>query len=131
MLGVLYLFSILLVNYSLLAPLTGFLTGAMFAAVSLLYTSFVKDINHMNFYFTGFISPMFFFSGVVFPVSNLPEIIRPVAELLPLTHSVRLIRALCGGESDPRLILDLVYCLLFIFIIGFIAIQRLKKRMLK
>ena len=33
-----------------LAPLVGFLTGVMFATMSLLVTSFVRNINHFNFY---------------------------------------------------------------------------------
>ncbi|MDP4094798.1 MAG: ABC transporter permease, partial [Bacillota bacterium] len=57
---------------SILAPFIGFLTGIMFGTLSLLITSFVKNINHFNFYFTGLLTPMFFFSGVVFPISNLP-----------------------------------------------------------
>jgi lipooligosaccharide transport system permease protein len=128
---VLLLFDIIPVSFSLLAPLVGFLTGVMFAVISLLFTSFVNNINHMNFYFTGFLSPMFFFSGVVFPISNLPEIIQPLAELFPLTHSVRLARALCGGSSDPALLFDLAYCILLILIVGYLAIQRLKRRLLR
>jgi len=88
---ILSVFKIVVLPYGLLAPFIGFITGVMFAAVSLLVTSYVKTINHFNFYFTGFISPMFFFSGVVFPIGNLPGIFRPFAELVPLTHSVRLV----------------------------------------
>ncbi len=122
-------FRIIDLPYCLLAPLVGFLTGVMFAAISLLVTSFVKTINHFNFYFTGFISPMFFFSGVVFPIENLPGFIRPVTELVPLTHSVRLIRAVCMNNYEPILLLDLLYIAAFIILIGFLAIHRLKKRL--
>ncbi|MDX9872896.1 MAG: ABC transporter permease, partial [Clostridia bacterium] len=48
---------------SVLAAVAGFLCGVMFASLSLLITSFVKNMNHFNFYFTGILSPMFFFSG--------------------------------------------------------------------
>jgi lipooligosaccharide transport system permease protein len=126
---ILAVFKIILLPYGLLAPLIGFLTGVMFAAISMLVTSFVKTINHFNFYFTGFISPMFFFSGVVFPIENLPAFIRPVAELVPLTHSVRLVRSVCTNSYEPILLLDLLYVAAFILLIGFLAIHRLKKRM--
>ncbi|MBN2182016.1 MAG: ABC transporter permease [Sedimentisphaerales bacterium] len=122
-------FKIVILPYGLLAPFVGFLTGVMFASLSLLVTSFVKTINHFNFYFTGFISPMFFFSGVVFPVENLPDFIRPVTELVPLTHSVRLVRAVCTNMYEPILMYDLIYILGFIFVIGFIAVRRLEKRL--
>ena len=126
---VLSAFGIIALPYSLLAPLVGFLTAAMFAALSLLVTSFVKTINHFNFYFTGFISPMFFFSGVVFPISNLPRFVRPMAEIVPLTHSVRLVRAVCTNTYEPILLFDLLYTVVFILLIGYLAIARLRKRL--
>jgi lipooligosaccharide transport system permease protein len=126
---ILSVFKIVILPYGLLAPFVGFLTGVVFASLSLLVTSFVKTINHFNFYFTGLISPMFFFSGVVFPVENLPVFIRPVAELVPLTHSVRLVRAVCTNQYEPIILLDLIYMLAFIFLIVFFAIYRLRKRL--
>ena len=126
---ILTIFGIVRMPYSLMAPLVGFITAVMFATLSLLVTSFVKTINHFNFYFTGFISPMFFFSGVVFPIKNLPAFIRPFAELVPLTHSVRLVRAVCTNNYHLHLLLDVLYIVLFILIIGFFAIRRLKKRL--
>ncbi|MFH1717866.1 MAG: ABC transporter permease [Planctomycetota bacterium] len=122
-------FRIIALPYGLLAPLVGFLTGVMFAALSLLVTSFVKTINHFNFYFTGFISPSFFFSGVVFPVENLPAFARPIAEVIPLTHSVRLVRAICTNSYRPILLFDLLYIVAFIVVVGFFAIRRLRKRL--
>jgi lipooligosaccharide transport system permease protein len=122
-------FKIVSLPYALLAPLVGFLTGVMFAALSMLVTSFVKNINHFNFYFTGFISPIFFFSGVVFPIKNLPAPVRPLAELVPLTHSVRLARSVCTNNYTPVLLLDLLYVAVFILVVGYFAIQRLRKRL--
>ncbi len=126
---ILSVFKIVLLPYGLLAPLVGFLTGVMFSTLSLFITSYVKTINHFNFYFTGLISPMFFFSGVVFPVSNLPTFLRPVVELVPLTHSVRLVRAVCMNDYRPFLLLDLFYILVFIVVVGYFAISRLRKRL--
>ncbi len=123
-------FGIVRLPYGLLAPFVGFITGLMFSTIALLITSFVKTINHFNFFFTGFISPMFFFSGVVFPVENLPSFVRLIVELVPLTHSVRLVRAVCTNRYDPYLLVDLLYAALFIAIIGFFAIERLKKRLI-
>lgn len=126
---ILSVFGIIALPYSLLAPIIGFLTGLMFAAMSLFVTSFVKTINHFNFYFTGLLSPMFFFSGVVFPIEKLPGFIRPLAEIVPLTHSVRLVRAICTNNYSAFLLLDLLYIFAFIFLVGFFAIKRLKKRL--
>ena len=126
---ILALFGIVSLPKCLLAPLVGFITGLMFSTLALLVTSFVKTINHFNFFFTGFISPMFFFSGVVFPISNLPLYIRPAAEIVPLTHSVRLVRAVCVHQYPPLLLLDLLYVIAFTLIIGYFAVRRLKKRL--
>jgi lipooligosaccharide transport system permease protein len=126
---VLATFGIVSLPYGLLAPLVGFVTAVMFSALSLFITSFVKTINHFNFYFTGFISPMFFFSGVIFPTSNLPRFIQPVVEIIPLTHSVRLVRAVCTNHYRPALVWDLLYVVIFIVVVGFLATRRLKKRL--
>lgn len=111
-------------------PLIGFFTGIMFGAFSLFITSFVKTINHFNFYMTGFLSPMFFFSGVVFPLDRLPPIIRPVAEALPLTHSVRLVRDLSLFSLDLMSLWSTVYIVLFSTIFGYLAVVRLKRRLI-
>jgi len=125
---ILTVFGITHLPQSLLAPPVGFLTGMMFASMSLLVTSFVKTINHFNFYLTGFISPMFFFSGVVFPVSNLPSGVRFVAEVIPLTHSVRLVRAVCTTSYHAGLLGDLAYIAVFIAVVGFLAVRRLRNK---
>jgi lipooligosaccharide transport system permease protein len=94
-------------------------------------TSFVRNINHFNFYFTGLLSPMFFFSGVVFPVENLPQGLQYAAELIPLTHVVRLARAFCvPGGLHFNLLLELLYCIVSILITGWLAVRGLQKRMI-
>jgi lipooligosaccharide transport system permease protein len=114
---------------SLSAGFVGFFTGIMFASLSLFITSFVGNINHFNFYFTGLLSPMFFFSGVVFPISNLPKILQPVAEIFPLTHVVRLSRALDVLTLSPVLLWDFLFIILFTVVFGKIAIVRLTKKL--
>lgn len=127
---ILMIFQIITLPYSLFVPFIGFITAAMFATLAMLITSYVKTINHFNFYFTGLLSPMFFFSGVVFPVSDLPAKIRPFAEIFPLTHSVRLARAVCTSRYSPYLLLDLLYIIIFTLVIGYFAVARLRKRMI-
>lgn len=128
---VIWSFGIISSPLSLLTPIVGFFTGLMFASISLLVTSVVKNINHFNFFFTGFLSPMFFFSGVIFPVSNLPKFLRPAVEIVPLTHSVRLVRAFCVGEFNAYLVYDVLYIALFIPIVAYFAMRRLKNIMIK
>ena len=115
---------------ALAAPLVGFVNAFMFAAMALLITSYVRTINHFNFFMTGLISPMVFFSGVVFPVSELPKTLIPIAEMMPLTHSVRIMRQICAAQIDPILLWDIAYIIIFTTIIGFLAVKRLTKRMI-
>lgn len=123
-------FGILPISRVLFAPVVGFFTGLMFACLSLFITSFVKTINHFNFYFSAFISPMFFFSGVVFPVENLPAAARPITELVPLTHSVRLVRALTFADWQTTHLWDIAYIGIFIVIFGAVALVRLRARLI-
>jgi lipooligosaccharide transport system permease protein len=115
---------------SLAAPFVGFVNALMFGAMGLLVTSFVKTINHFNFYMTGLISPMFFFSGVVFPVESLPQSIRFVAEIVPLTHSVRIMRYIAASRWETVLLWDAAYIAIFTLIVGYFATKRLKKRLI-
>lgn len=123
-------FGILPFLASLATPIIGFFTGTMFAGLSLFVTSFVKNINHFNFYFTGFISPLFFFSGVVFPIEKLPTWLQPVAEALPLTHAVRLVRSLSFNSLEIVNLYDALYLILFTVGFGALAVLRLKKRLI-
>ncbi|MFW6215845.1 MAG: ABC transporter permease [Alkalispirochaetaceae bacterium] len=126
---VIAVFGVLPLGQIILTPFVGFLTGAMFASLGLLVTAFVKTINHFNFFFSGVISPMFFFSGVVFPVENLPPVVRPITEILPLTHSVRLARGLALNQLAPELWWDLAYVLVVTVGVGYLAILKLKGRL--
>jgi lipooligosaccharide transport system permease protein len=123
-------FGILSPGVILLAPLVGFVTGVMFAALSLYITSLVSDINQFNFYFTGVLSPMFFFSGVVFPLDKLPLFLRPVAEIFPLTHSVRLVRYLRFHASGWTFAYDLLFVAAFALFFGYIGIRNLTKKLI-
>jgi lipooligosaccharide transport system permease protein len=116
--------------WSFFTPIVGFFTGVMFAAISLLVTSFVNNINHFNFYFTGFLSPMFFFSGVVFPIDNLPGFLRVIAEFFPLTHAVRPARALDLGRFPSVAFLDILFIVVVSVLIGWLAISRLKRKLI-
>jgi lipooligosaccharide transport system permease protein len=125
---VIALFGALPMPIGLVAIPVGFLTGAMFGALSLLVTGFVRNINHFNFYFTGLLSPMFFFAGTVFPLDSLPRWLRPFAELMPLTHPVRLTRSLVTGRWSEVLLADFAYLIVITLLAGWLAMRRLRGR---
>ena len=114
----------------LLAPPAGLVTGIMFGAMSMVITSLVKTMNHFNIYITGFLTPMFFFSGLVFPLTNLPEKIRWVAEVFPLTHCVRVIRSCSLGIVRDKLILSILYMVVFSVLFSMLAVRQLRKKLI-
>jgi lipooligosaccharide transport system permease protein len=128
-LTILSCFGLVTTPWMLLGIPLGFLTAGMFGALAMLVTSFVSNINHFNFYFTLFISPLFFFSGVVFPLSQLPEGLRWVAGLMPLTHPIELMRLASGGHSLFGPAVNLVYILVFAGGVGTLAVGRMRKRL--
>ncbi len=123
------LFGLVPMPASFCACIIGFMAGVMFASLSLFITSFVSNINHFNFYFTGFLSPMFFFSGVVFPIQNLPKALQPVAEFFPLTHVVRLCRGIDLWSFSVTMVWDFLFIAAFCVLSASFAISRLKKRL--
>jgi lipooligosaccharide transport system permease protein len=128
--SVITLFGIFSTPKVLFIPLVGFLTGVIFACISLFITSLVKNIDNFSFYMTGFLSPMFFLSGVVFPLSNLPSWLRILAEVFPLTHTLRIGRAILFWKTQT-LLWDSLYSIGIILIFGLLSIQGIKKRLVQ
>ena len=129
-LSVISIFGLIESPMAVFCIIVGFFTAMMFAVLSLLVTSFVNNINHFNFYFTGFITPVFFLSGIVFPLNTLPKLLELFAQIFPLIHSVNLMRAFCFNQFELSLIGDIFYIITFILIIGFLAIKRLRHKII-
>ena len=67
---------------------------------------------------------------MIFPIERLPRFLLPVAEILPLTHPVRLTRALSMGTLSLVSLWDFVYMLFITFGVGAFAVHRLKKKLI-
>jgi lipooligosaccharide transport system permease protein len=137
--GFIFTLSFLIVTYvagiitapaAFLVVFAGFIAGALFGAIALLYTSFIANINYFNFYFSGFLTIMYLFSGVMFPVENIPQKLRWISEALPLTHCVRLARAFCNGTYNTNLFYGGVYIIVITTVATLFAIKRFQKRII-
>jgi lipooligosaccharide transport system permease protein len=95
--------------WAALVPAVSFLTGIMFSAISVLYSSLAPSVYSFNYFFSLFITPVFFFSGVFFPLSSFPEIVQRLSWIAPLTPAVQLTRALVNGNLSTDLLLALAY----------------------
>jgi lipooligosaccharide transport system permease protein len=103
----------------------------MFATLGLTYTSLLKSIDRVNFYFTLFITPLFLFSGVFYPIDNLPQIVRTVALLSPLYHLVEIIRPLVLGRLEFGVLLHLAWVIVFLLIFTALPVNLLRKSLVK
>jgi len=117
--------------YALLVPFMGVLGGMMFAVIGLTYTSFLKSIYHVNYFFTLFVTPLFLFSGVFYPLDPLPQIVKDIAFFSPLYHLVRVIRPLILGTVGIPVIFDLAWMLAFIAIFTVVPINLLRIKLVK
>jgi lipooligosaccharide transport system permease protein len=113
----------------LLIPLA-ILGGLAFAAIGMVFTSIVPNIETFNIPIFLFITPMFLFSGTFFPLENLPLWARMLARLLPLTHLVDLSRAVVMGYWDSSLPWSVAYLAVFCLIFFPLAIARMRKRLI-
>ncbi len=87
-------------------------TGLLFAAIGMVFSLRIANIDMFSFYFTLFLTPLFLFSDVFFPLKE--RLAGPwlwVAEALPLLHPVRLARAAFHGQFSAALLWDLAYTL--------------------
>jgi lipooligosaccharide transport system permease protein len=88
------------------------MTGLLFAAIGMVFSLRIPNIDMFSFYFTLFLTPLFLFSDVFFPLKErLTGVWLWVAEALPLLHPVRLARASFRGEFSAIVFWDLAYTL--------------------
>ncbi|MBE3590533.1 MAG: ABC transporter permease [Firmicutes bacterium] len=94
------------------------LPGIIFTSPALVVATAAKLEDHLFYYFTLVITPMFMFSGIFFPVSNLPEIAQKVIWFTPLYHLVNVTRGLALGRLGPGFGADL----LWLFVAALVAL---------
>lgn len=107
------------------------LGGLLFAALGLITTALVPQIDSFNLPIFIVIFPMFLFSGTFFPIDILPGWARVVAWFLPLTHLSSLIRGACLGQTPPQAVWSLLYLVVLTILTGAIAVVLMRRRLVK
>lgn len=99
------IFFLVLLLFGLVQSVTGLLvftslilSGVLFSLAGLIVVAKAKTHEHLFYYFSLVITPMFLFSGVFFPVERLPGLLQWVVHIVPLYHLVEINRALVGGQ---------------------------------
>lgn len=93
---------------SLLALPVLLLTGFTFGACAMVVTAFSKSYDFFLYYFTLAITPMLLLSGVFFPLDQFPAAVQGIAYVLPLAHSVEIVRPLLTGTVPENVPLHLL-----------------------
>lgn len=107
------------------------LTGLLFASLAMIVTSVSPSFDFFNYYTELIITPMLFFSGVFFPLDRFPGWMKTFSQFLPLTHAVKISRAVYSGAYDGGLVWSFVVILGLEGIAFFIALKSMKRRLIK
>lgn len=112
----------------LILPLL-FVIGFMFATIGLLFTSFIKEIELFNYFFTLFLTPLFLFSGIFFPLSELPALVQAIAWFTPLYHGVELSRGIFHQSWSTDLLQHLAWILVVTALNTLVVLRAIHKRL--
>lgn len=105
--------------------------GMMFAAIGIFYITFVTTVNEMEHFFVLFLTPMFLFGGVFYPVHALPDWVQSVSWFIPLYHGATICRELLHGTPHPGLLVNLLWMAVVSTAFGYLAIVRMRARLIK
>lgn len=105
--------------------------GVLFASLAMIVTSVAPSFDFFNYYTELIITPMLFFSGVFFPLDRFPAWMKTLSLFMPLTHAVKISRAVFSGEYDPSLVWSFAVIVGLEAVAFYIAVKAMKKRLIK
>ena len=105
--------------------------GVLFGSLAMIITSIAPSFDFFSYYTELAITPMLFFSGVFFPLDNFPGWMRTLAEFLPLTHAVRISRALYTGEPSSGLGWRLAVLVVLAAAAFAVSVRMMRRRLIK
>jgi lipooligosaccharide transport system permease protein len=105
-----------------------FVSGIIFAGISVMYVALVPGIDYFNYYFTLFMTPMFLFSGIFFPLENLHPVATKIAFFTPLYHMVNVTRGLADGYFPAK---DAVWLVVVAGLISPYPFRLMRRRILR
>ncbi|MBE0428640.1 MAG: ABC transporter permease [Thermoleophilia bacterium] len=113
-------------------PLLMFVAAFNFAAIAVLVTSRIAQMEYFRFYFAGFILPAQFLCGTFFPVSRFPEAVQVIAWTIPFTSVIDIARTLMlGRPADFALFLEGAWVFISTLIFTELAVRSMHKRLVR
>ncbi|HAM53408.1 MAG TPA: ABC transporter permease [Nitrospiraceae bacterium] len=107
-----------------------FISGLIFAEISLIFVAIVPGIDSFNYFYTLLMTPMFLFSGIFFPLDNLPPIVKQIAFFTPLYHLVNICRSVASGKIVAS-VKDIVWIMVVVILLTPYPFRLMRKRILK
>lgn len=108
-----------------------FLAAFNFAAIALLVTSRIAQMEYFRFYFAGIVLPAQFICGTFFPVSRFPEAVQIFAWVIPFTSYIDISRSLMLDRPARALGLELLWALGTTLIFTELAVRSMHRRLVK
>jgi lipooligosaccharide transport system permease protein len=109
-----------------------FCSGLLFSSIGLCFTALAPNIDFFNYPQFLFITPMFLLSSTFFPLSLLPKPLQIFSEaILPLTHTVNLTKWSIFGNGTLSFALSLLWIAIIAPFFFVLAINLMKKRLIK
>ncbi len=106
-----------------------FISGIIFAEISLIVVAKVPGIDSFNYFYTLVMTPMFLFSGIFFPLDSMPSIVTKIAFFTPLYHLVNICRSFSSGHAY-NVVGDLVWLLIVAAILAPYPFRLMRKRVI-
>lgn len=106
-----------------------FLSGFLFAQLSIIIVTIIPGIESFNYFYTLIITPLFLFSGVFFPLDELPKFVEIIAFFNPFYHSVNICRGFALG-ININLWKDILWLLIASLIIFPLPFRLMKKKLI-
>lgn len=107
-----------------------FISGILFAEISIITVATVPGIDSFNYFYTLFMTPLFLFSGIFFPLDGLPEIVKAFAFFNPLYHMVEIMRAF-SSERIAFALLHMVWLIIATFFLVRLPFRLMRRRLIK
>ncbi|MDH4231549.1 MAG: ABC transporter permease [Nitrospirota bacterium] len=107
-----------------------FISGLIFAEISMIFAAIVPGIDSFNYFYTLFMTPMFLFSGIFFPVDTLPPLVSKIAFFTPLYHLVNVCRSAALGLL-PGNLWDVAWLVFVALILAPYPFRLMRKRIMQ
>ncbi|MBE3065869.1 MAG: ABC transporter permease [Chloroflexi bacterium] len=112
-------------------PVLMFVAAFNFAALAVLITSRIAQMEYFRFYFAGFILPAQFMCGTFFPLARFPEAVQVIAWIIPFTSVIDISRSLMLDRPLAPLLPEAVWVVISTLAFTELAVRSMHRRLVR